>query len=103
MALGQHRALLIGRARAEREHLGVLVARADSALSWVEVLRKGADEVRRHPLLVAAALALLAVLRPRGAVKLLASGWSLWRLYQRVRRLWALANALAASTAAQKS
>ena len=103
IALGQHRALLIGRARVEREHLGVLIARAESAFFWVEVLRKGWGEVRRHPMLVAAAIALLALLRPRGAVKLAASGWSLWRLYRRARSLWWVASALAAGAPARKS
>ena len=43
----------------------------------------------------------LAALRPRGAVKLLASSWSLWQLYQRARRLWRVAAAFASGAAAQ--
>jgi YqjK-like protein len=101
IALSQQRARLIGRARVEREHLGAVAARIESALSWVDVVRRGVDGVRRHPLLVVAGIALLVVLRPRGAMKLLVSGWSLWRVYQRARRLWTVAAALAAGTAAQ--
>jgi uncharacterized membrane protein YqjE len=39
-------------------------------------------------------------LRPRGAVKLLASSWSLWQVYQRARRLWTVAAAFASGAAA---
>ena len=101
IALSQQRARLVGRARVEREHVGAVVVRIESALWWVDVAHKGVDQARRHPLLVVAGVALLVALRPRGAMKLLASSWSLWRLYRRVRRLWTVAAALAAGTAAQ--
>lgn len=101
IALSQQRARLVGRARVEREHLGAVAARIESALSWVNVVHKGVDGVRRHPLLVVAGIALLVVLRPRGALKLLASGLSLWGLYQRARRLWTVAAALAGGAPAQ--
>ena len=97
IALGQHRARLIGQARAERERLGAQVERIESALSWVDIARRGANEVRRHPLLVALAVAVVVALRPRNAVNLLISGLSAWRLYKRGRRLWTLASALASS------
>jgi hypothetical protein len=101
IALSQQRTRLVARARVEREHLGAVATRIEASLWWVDVVHKGVDEVRRHPLLVVAGIALLVVLRPRGAMKLLASSWSLWRLYQRARRLWAIAAALAAGAAAQ--
>ena len=103
IGLSQHRALLIERARVERGQLAAQVARIESALSWVDAVQKGVGEARRHPLLVLAAVAVLVALRPRRAMKLAASGWSLWRLYVRARRLWTVATALAAGPAAQKS
>jgi hypothetical protein len=99
IALGQQRARLIGRARVEREHLDTQVTRIESALSWVDVARKGVHEARRHPLIVALAIAIVVAVRPRNAVNLMISGLSVWRLYKRARRLWTLASALAASAA----
>jgi hypothetical protein len=101
IALSRQQARLVGRARVEREHLGTVAARIASAVWWVDVAHKGVDGARRHPLLVVAGVALFVALRPRGAIKLLASSWSLWRLYQRARRLWTVASALAAGAAAQ--
>ena len=102
IALGRHRARLIDRARVEREQLGTQVARIESTLSWVEVVRKGAHEARRHPLIIALVVAVVVALRPRNAVNLLISGLSLWRLYKRGRRLWTLASALASSASAPR-
>ncbi len=98
ITLGQNRARLIGRARVEREHLGAQVAQIESALSWVEMARKGAHEAGRHPLIIALAIAVVVAVRPRNALGLLIRGLSLWRLYKRARRLWALASALATSS-----
>jgi hypothetical protein len=103
IALGQHRARLTGRARVEREHLALQVARIESALSWVDVARKGVHGARRHPLLVALVVAVAVALRPRNALNLAISGLSLWRLYKRGRRLWTLASALASSAAASRA
>ena len=101
IALAQQRTLLVGRARVEREHLGAVAARIESKFWWVDAAHRGVDRVRRHPLLLAAGFVLLVALRPRGAVKLLASSWSLWQLYQRARRLWTVAAAFATGAAAQ--
>jgi len=101
IALTQQRTRLVGRARVEREHLGAVAARIESKLWWVDAAHNGVDRVRRHPLLLVAGIALLVVLRPRGAVKLLASSWSLWQLYKRARRLWTVAAALVAGAAVQ--
>lgn len=101
IALGQQRTRLVGRAQIEREHLGAVAARIESKFWWVDAAHKGVDRVRRHPLLLVAGFALLVVLRPRGAVKLLASSWSLWQLYQRARRLWTATAGLAGGAAVQ--
>ena len=101
IALTQQKMRLVGRARVEREHLGAVAARIESKFWWVDAAQKGVERIRRHPLLLTAGIVLLVALRPRGAVKLLASSWSLWQLYQRARRLWTAAAALAGSAAVQ--
>jgi len=97
LALGQQRSRLLGRARVEREQLGANVARIDASLSWIDVARKGVQEARQRPLLVALVVAVVVAIRPRNAVNLAISGLSLWRLYHRARRVWTLAAALASS------
>ena len=102
-ALLRHRSRLLARARSERDHLVATIDRIESSLSWLEMLKRVGNEVRAHPLGVLAVLAVLAVLRPRGALRLVGSGWGLWRLYQRLRRLWMLAAGIAASRAASRT
>ncbi|TAK47102.1 MAG: hypothetical protein EPO27_07120 [Betaproteobacteria bacterium] len=87
--LHRRRAQLAASAQAEREQLADQLARADAALAWIGRGRAALEAARRQPLLIAAAAALLLLLRPKQALKLLAGGWSLWRLFLRVRRLWA--------------
>lgn len=88
LALRERQALLAARAQAEREQLAVHLARAEAALAWLERGRKALEEVRRRPLLLAAAALLVVAWRPRRALRLLAGGWSAWRLYRRARRWW---------------
>ena len=87
IALAERRALLQQRAQSERESVALLVTRADGALAWVYKGRRMLQELGRRPLIIVAAVALLVALRPRRALKWLASGWSLWRLYRQAR-LW---------------
>ncbi|OGA19953.1 MAG: hypothetical protein A3H34_07285 [Betaproteobacteria bacterium RIFCSPLOWO2_02_FULL_67_19] len=86
--LHRRRAQLTARAQAEREQLVDQLRRADAALAWIGRGRAALEEARRRPLLLATVAALLLLLRPKRAVKLLAGGWSLWRLFVRLRRLW---------------
>jgi len=102
IVLRERRAQLVERARVQREHLGGLVSRAERALSWIEAGRRALDEARRRPLVVLAGVALLVAIRPRRAFKLLATGWSLWQLYQRLRHDWRLVAPLAAGVAARR-
>lgn len=88
IALRERQMRLAVRAQVEREELAVQLARADAALAWLERGRSALEAVRRRPLLLAAAAALILILRPRRVLKLLASGWSLWRLYRRAQRWW---------------
>jgi YqjK-like protein len=88
ITLAERRARLAQRAQGEREQLATLLERGDGALAWLEPGRRMLQALARRPLLVAAAVALLFVLRPRRTLKWLASGWSLWRLYRQASRWW---------------
>jgi hypothetical protein len=86
--LHRRRALLVAKAAAEREQLAGYLTRADAALAWLGRIRSTFSRVGEHPLLLAAAAVLVVAWRPRRVLKLLAGGWSLWRLYRRALRLW---------------
>ena len=86
--LRERRAVLRARAQSEREQLGVHLARADVVLAWLERGRSVLEQARRRPLLLATAATLILLWRPRRVLRLLASGWSLWRLYRRALRWW---------------
>jgi hypothetical protein len=86
--LHRRRALLVAQAAAEREQLAGYLERADAALAWLGRARGAFARAGQHPLLIAAAAVLIVVWRPRRVLKLLAGGWSLWRLYRRAQRLW---------------
>ena len=88
IALAERRARLAQRAQGEREQLAALLTRADGALARVDSGRRMLQALARRPLIVVAAVALLVALRPRRALKWLASGWSLWRLYRQASRWW---------------
>ena len=88
IALAERRAQLQLRAQSERESVALLVTRADGALAWVDKGRRALQELGRRPLIIIAAVALLIALRPRRALKWLASGWSLWRLYRQASFWW---------------
>jgi hypothetical protein len=88
LGLHQRRAQLVAHAQTEREQLAAQLARADAALAWLERGRSVLAEVRRRPLLLAAAVLLVMAWRPRRVLKLLASSWSLWQLYRRAQRWW---------------
>ena len=88
IAIAERRAQLAHRAQSERERVAALLARSEAALGWIDTGRRMLRELGRRPLIVAAAVALLVALRPRRALKWLASGWSLWRLYRQASRWW---------------
>ena len=92
LALAERRAQLAARAQSERAAVSALLERSDKAasvaLSLLGVARRTLAEAGRHPLLVAAGVALLAALWPRRALAWLGRGWSLWRLYRGARGWW---------------
>ena len=103
IALAERRALLLHRARSERESVAALVTRADGALAWVDKGRRMLQELGRHPLIVVAAVALLVVLRPRRALKWLASGWTRWQLYRQASLWWQRLDAVLGAPARRPS
>ena len=92
LALAGRRARLVARAQAERATIGTLLAPADRAaslaVSLLHAARRALDHAGRHPLIVAAGVALLIALRPRRALTWLGRGWSLWRLYRGAHGWW---------------
>lgn len=88
LELRERQARLAVLAEGEREQLAVQLARADTALAWLQRGRSVLEAVRRQPLLLAAGVLLVMAWRPRRILKLLASGWSLWRLYRQVQLGW---------------
>lgn len=88
IALRERRAILIERARVEREGLASLLARTDVVTSWFDAGASTLAGIRDRPLWVLGALALLVAVRPRRALRWAASGWSLWRSYRMLHRWW---------------
>jgi hypothetical protein len=92
LALAERRAHLTARAQAERDTLSAMLVPADAAAnlagSLIRVARDVVDLAGRHPLSVAAGVALLVALRPRRALTWIGKGWSLWRLYRSARGWW---------------
>lgn len=88
LELAERRSRLIERARVQREQFGRGLAASDAAAAVLERAFRIVGEIRRQPLVVAAAVALLVALRPRRAFGWLAKGWSAWRLYRGARRIW---------------
>ena len=85
IGLRERRAQLVANADAQRGEVFSLIERADHVAVWVNRVRGIARQVRAHPVWIAAAVALIVALRPRTTFKLLASGYSLWRGWRRIR------------------
>jgi hypothetical protein len=90
--LYETRARLRGRIGAQREQLARDLAPLAQALHTVDraqgQYRKARDWLRAHPGLVTAAVAALAVWRPRGALRSMRWGLTAWRQWRRVQA-WA--------------
>ena len=88
IALRERRAALLASAASERSALAGWLARADRMSRWASTGASLLGEIRRRPLWIAAAAALLFALRPKRVLRWAASGWSLWRLALRARVWW---------------
>jgi hypothetical protein len=80
IALRERRAALLARAAAERAELAGWIARTDALAAWAGAGASLLAELKRHPLWIALAAALIAALRPRRVLRWAASGWWLWRI-----------------------
>jgi hypothetical protein len=88
--LAARRAVLLLRSAQLREQLAQRAQVFRPALHAADKVRAGAQWARRNPawmLLSAAALAGMAVVRPRAALRLTGRVWSGWQLFNRVRPL----------------
>lgn len=90
IALRERRAALILHAQSGRSELAGWLARSDKVSRWIDAGLSVADELRRRPLLIAAALALLFALRPKRVLGWATSAWSLWQLARRAGAWWRL-------------
>jgi len=89
MSLHAQRGLLLARSAAEREHVALVLDRADAASAWIRTVAQLGAEAARYPLVLTAAAAVLIALRPRRALSWLMKGWSLYLVYKRGADLWA--------------
>ena len=87
LALREKRALLVGRAEEQRHDVLVIVGRLEHAAAWYDRARVIGRKLRANPLWVVAGVALLAAARPRKAVKLLTTAYSLWRGWRSIKGL----------------
>lgn len=88
ITLRVRRASLVARADAERSVLEGWLVRADRWSRWAGAGASLLGELRRRPLLIAGAAALLFALRPKRVLRWAVSGWSLWQLVRRARASW---------------
>jgi len=82
LAVEARRAVLLGRAAAERGELAQALRQWSSPIGLVDRALTALNIVKSHPLLVAGAMIVLAVLRPRGAFRWARRGWSLWQTFR---------------------
>jgi hypothetical protein len=88
IVLAERRTRLQASAQAEREALVSVLERADETAVLLLRVRGIIDELRRHPWIVAAGVALLVALHPKRALGWFMKGWSAWRLYRSAQRWW---------------
>ena len=87
LALREKRALLVSRADEQRNQVLVIAGRLERAASWYDRARAIGRRLRANPLLVLAGVALLVAVRPRKAVKLFTTAYSLWRGWRSLKAL----------------
>lgn len=103
IALRVRREQLIARAAAERGALAEVLARTDPVSGWVGLGAAALAALVRRPLWIAAAAGALIALRPKRALKWLASGWSLWQIYRQASESWRRLSPLLATQPARRS
>jgi hypothetical protein len=84
-ALQERRRVLRSLAEEERDALATVLGRADTAGAWLNAGLSMLSRIRRHPVLLAGAVAALVALRPRLSLKWLLRAWSAWRVVRAMR------------------
>ena len=79
LALRERRASLVIEAEAQRTGVAAIALRLEKAAVWYDRAKGVVLKLREHPLWVAAGVGLLVAARPRKALKLIATAFSLWR------------------------
>jgi len=87
LALREKRALLVVRAGEQRDDVLVIVGKLDRAAAWYDRAKAIGRKLRANPLWVAAGVALLVAARPRKALKLFTTAYSLWRGWRNLKAL----------------
>lgn len=85
LVIRERRARLVADAEAQRERVFAVVEQADRVARLFDRARDLARRASAHPVWIAAGVALVVALRPRGAIKLAATGVSLWRGWRSLR------------------
>lgn len=86
--LRERRAKLRERAAREREALEGWVARAETVEGMAAPAVRALEWLRARPVWIAAGVALLVALRPKGALRWLSRGIGAWQLWRQGRALW---------------
>lgn len=84
--LAERRATLVARAEAQRNDIARAAVPWSIGLSFVDRALEGIRYLKENPVLVAGAVAVLAVFRPRRALVWLRRGWVAWRTVNAVKR-----------------
>jgi hypothetical protein len=85
MDLMHERERLLARCDAQRDDLAALMPQFDTPFKFADRGIAGARYLREHPLVLGAVVALLAVLRRRGALKWSQRAFVAWRAYRAFR------------------
>jgi hypothetical protein len=88
IALRERRAALLARAATERAELAGWIARTDALAALAGAAASLLAELKRHPLWIALAAALVVALRPRRVLRWATSGWWLWRAARLALAWW---------------
>lgn len=85
IALRERRAHLVAQAETQREAALAMIERAEVATDWLNRANAAGRWLRERPVLIAAGVMLLVVLRPRRTLKWFATGVSVWRSWRSLR------------------
>ena len=87
LVLRERRSMLIAHAADQRMDAMRIVRKIERATAWFDRARSMALKLRAHPVLIAGGIALLVAMRPRKALKLFATGYSLWQGWRNLRSM----------------